>query len=52
MLEVPISRLRRELNKWIRYIDNNPDTIIYITKSNIRLGVLMSPKHYKKIKGK
>lgn len=41
---VPQSRLRREMNKWIRYLGNHPDEVIYITRNGFETNVLISPE--------
>lgn len=42
---IPVSRLRRELNKWIRVIDKTPNTVLYITRNQIKTTVLVSPSY-------
>jgi len=43
---IPISCLRRELRQWMRYINNHPDEVIYISRNNKSVGVIMSPELY------
>lgn len=42
---IPVSRLRRELNKWIRVIDKTPNTVLYITRNQIKTTVMVSPSY-------
>ena len=48
-VHIPISRFRREINSWIRFIDKNPDNTIYITKNNKVISVVVSPMYYEKL---
>ena len=48
-VNVPISRFRRELNSWMRFIDKNPENTIYITKNNKVVSVAVSPLHYERL---
>jgi len=47
---LPISRLRRELNKWIRWIDGNSDGELFITRNRIVIAIMVSPSYYKILK--
>lgn len=44
VIRIPISRLKRELRKWMRYIDNNPHEVLYISRDGDGVFVLM-PEH-------
>jgi len=44
-ISIPMSRLRRELNKWIKIIDKHPDTVLYITRNNVNTTVMVSPEY-------
>lgn len=48
-IKIPLSRFRRELNKWVRYIKNNQEDVIYITQNNKIFGVILSPNRYNTI---
>jgi len=45
-----MSRFRRELNQWLRYVQNNPESKIVVTRNNKNVGILMPPSTYSKIK--
>jgi len=47
---IRMSRFRREINQWLRYVQNNPESKIVITRNNIHVGVLIPPSTYSKIK--
>ncbi len=47
---IRMSRFRRELNQWLRYVQNNPESKIVITRNNKHVGVLMPPSTDSKIK--
>ncbi len=49
---LPVSKFRRELNKWMRYINNHPDEVIHISRNKKRVGVIMSPELYNDYQGK
>jgi len=46
VVKIPLSRFAREQNQWMRYINNNPDDVIYITRNKLDYVVVMSPKLY------
>ena len=52
MLVVPISRLKRELKKWMTYLRKFPDVTIYITRNDVRVGVIISPEKFNELKNK
>lgn len=41
---IPVSRFRREMNKWMRYIDNNKEDVLFITRNKTIDGVITSPE--------
>jgi len=45
-VRIPISRFKREIKKWVRYIKDNPEHVIYITRNNIDIGAFISPTLY------
>ena len=45
-IRVPQSRFRRELNKWLRYLENNPLDTIYVTRNKKDIGVMISPEQF------
>lgn len=47
---IRMSRFRRELNQWLRFVQHNPESKIVITKNNKHIGVLIPPSSYSKIK--
>lgn len=47
---IPISRFRRELKKCMRFINKNPDNVIFITKNKINVGVVLSPERYESMR--
>ena len=47
---IRMSRFKRELNQWLRYVQNNPESKIVITRNNKHIGVLIPPSTYSKIK--
>jgi len=47
---IPTSRLRRELKKWMRWVDKNPNGVIFITHNRIIVSAMVSPSYYKKHK--
>lgn len=47
---IPISRFRRELNKWMRFIENNPEEVLFLTRNKIKDGVITSPEWYEKVR--
>ena len=47
---IRMSRFRRELNQWLRFVQNNPESKILITRNNKHVGVLIPPSTYSKIK--
>lgn len=49
-ISVPHSRFRRELRKWMRFIENNPDEVVYITINKIEVELLISPEKFDLIK--
>lgn len=49
-VNVPLSRFRRELNSWIRFIDKNPENSIMLTRNNNVVAVVVSPSRYKELK--
>ena len=48
---VPLSRFRRELNSWMRFLDNESENTIYITRNNKVVYVAVSPLHYENLTG-
>jgi len=48
-LSIPMSRLKRELNKWIKVIGKQPDTVIYVTRNNTNVSVIVSPSYHERI---
>lgn len=49
-VNVPISRFRRELNTWMKFIDENPENSIMLTRNNKVVAVVVSPSRYKELK--
>ena len=49
-VNVPLSRFRRELNSWMRFIDNNPENSIMLTRNNKVVAAVVSPSRYKELK--
>ena len=49
MVKIPLSRFAREMNQWMRYINNNPDAVIYITRNKLDYVVFMSPTLYESL---
>ena len=49
MITIPQSKFRREMKKWLRYIDKNPDEIIVITSRNIEPVCMINYKTYEKL---
>lgn len=47
-IQVPISRFRRELNTWIRFIGKNPESSIILTRNTIAVAAVVSPSWYEK----
>ena len=47
---IRMSRFRREFNQWLRYVQNNPESKIVVTRNNKHVGVLIPPSGYSKIK--
>lgn len=47
---IRMSRFRRELNQWLRFIQNNPESKIVVTRNNKHVGVLIPPSTYSKLK--
>jgi len=47
---IRMSRFRRELNQWLRFVQNNPESKIVVTRNNKHVGVLIPPSAYSKIK--
>ena len=47
---IRMSRFRRELNQWLRFVQNNPESKITITRNNKHVGVLIPTSTYSKIK--
>lgn len=45
-----MSRFRRELNQWLRYIQKNPESKITVTRNNKHVGVLIPPSTYSNFK--
>ena len=45
-ISVPLSRLRRELNKWMRVIDKDPSIVLFITRNHIKTTAIISPSHH------
>lgn len=45
-ISVPHSRLRRELNKWMRFLRDNPEVVVHITCNKKDVAVLMPPELY------
>jgi len=45
-IDVAMSKFRREMNKWIRHINNNPYDVIIIHRSGLRIAAFMSPALY------
>ena len=43
-VNIPLSRFRRELNTWMRFLDGEPDNAIYITRNNKVIFVAVSPQ--------
>ncbi len=43
---IRMSRFRREFNQWIRFVQNNPESKIVITRNNKHVGVLIPPSTY------
>ena len=39
---IPKTRLRRELNQWLRWIKKNPDCSVIATRKNVSMAVLTS----------
>ena len=48
-VQVPISRFRRELNRWMRFIETNPENPIILTRNNIAIAAVISPSSYKEL---
>ncbi len=48
-VNVPLSRFRRELNTWMRFLDNEPENTIYITRNNKVVYVTISYQHYQRL---
>ena len=48
-VNVPLSRFRRELNSWMRFIDKNPKNSIMITRKNRVVAVVVSPSRYSEL---
>jgi len=44
--KIPLSRFTREMKKWIRYVEKNPNSVIHITRNKLDFGVFMSPEKY------
>jgi PHD/YefM family antitoxin component YafN of YafNO toxin-antitoxin module len=47
---IRMSKFRRELNQWLRFVQNNPESKIVVTRNNKHVGVLIPPSTYSKIK--
>lgn len=41
---VPVSKFKRELNKWLRYIDKYPNNKIIISRNGCKVAVMVSPE--------
>ena len=48
-VNIPLSRFRRELNSWMRFLDNEPENTIYITKNNKVVYVAISQLKYENL---
>jgi len=49
-VKVPLSRFRRELNSWMRFIDENPHNSIILTRNKQVVAAVVSPSRYKVLK--
>jgi PHD/YefM family antitoxin component YafN of YafNO toxin-antitoxin module len=49
MITMPQSKFRREMKKWLKYIENNPDEIIVITSRNIKPVCMINYKTYENL---
>jgi PHD/YefM family antitoxin component YafN of YafNO toxin-antitoxin module len=49
MITMPQSKFRREMKKWLKYIDKNPDEIIVITSRNIKPVCMINYKTYENL---
>lgn len=47
---IRMSRFRRELNQWLRLVQNNPESKIVVTRNNKHVGVLIPPSTYRENK--
>ena len=48
-INIPLSRFRRELNAWMRFIEINPEKTIYLTRNNKVVTAVISPIAYDKL---
>lgn len=48
-VNIPISRFRRELNSWMRFLEKNPENTIYLTKNNKVVFSAISPEQHEKL---
>lgn len=48
-VNVPISRFRRELNSWMRFLEKKPENIIYLTKNNKVVISVISPQQHERL---
>jgi len=47
---LPHSRLKREMNKWLRFLRDNPDVVVYITCNKKEVAVLVPVEQYEEMK--
>jgi hypothetical protein len=49
-VNVPISRFRRELNSWMRFLEKNPENTIYLTKNKKAVICVISPQQHENLR--
>jgi PHD/YefM family antitoxin component YafN of YafNO toxin-antitoxin module len=50
IVNVPVSRFRRELNAWMRFLENEPENTIHVTRNNKVVLIAISPQRYEREK--
>ena len=49
IVNIPISRFRRELNTWMLFLKQHPENPVYITRKNKVVLVAISPLKYEEL---
>jgi len=49
-VNVRVSRFRRELNTWMRFLEKEPKNTIYLTRNNKVVISVISPHQYEKLR--